>query len=84
MTVTIAIHKNHSNRYTNDGNFSNADHYNDNADNGDCSYLSKDLAKFVEESGDAGVIYFSLGSIGRSSDMPKKYKVMELKLSASS
>ncbi|ROT75893.1 glucosyl/glucuronosyl transferase [Penaeus vannamei] len=33
-----------------------------------------DLAKFVEESGDAGVIYFSLGSIGRSSDMPKKYK----------
>ncbi|XP_069998265.1 UDP-glucosyltransferase 2 isoform X2 [Penaeus vannamei] len=36
--------------------------------------LPEDLAKFVEESGDAGVIYFSLGSIGRSSDMPKKYK----------
>lgn len=40
--------------------------------------LPEDLAKFVDESGDAGVIYFSLGSIGRSSDMPKMYKDMFL------
>ncbi|XP_042856816.1 UDP-glucosyltransferase 2-like [Penaeus japonicus] len=36
--------------------------------------LPEDLAKFIDDSGDAGVIYFSLGSIGQSTDMPREYK----------
>ncbi|XP_068212407.1 UDP-glucosyltransferase 2-like [Palaemon carinicauda] len=40
--------------------------------------LEKDLEEFFEASGDAGVIYFSLGSIVRGKDMPSVYKVMFL------
>ncbi|XP_064097581.1 UDP-glucosyltransferase 2-like [Macrobrachium nipponense] len=40
--------------------------------------LPKDLEEFVESSGDAGVVYFSLGSIVKATDIPAKYKVMFL------
>ncbi|KAF2366602.1 UDP-glucuronosyl/UDP-glucosyltransferase [Trinorchestia longiramus] len=37
--------------------------------------LPKDLEDFMESSGDHGVIYFSLGSIAKSTDIPARAKV---------
>ncbi|KAF2367396.1 UDP-glucuronosyl/UDP-glucosyltransferase [Trinorchestia longiramus] len=36
--------------------------------------LPKDLADWIEGSGDAGTIYFSLGSVVKPKDMPEKYR----------
>ncbi|XP_063602422.1 UDP-glycosyltransferase UGT5-like isoform X1 [Penaeus indicus] len=36
--------------------------------------LPEDLAKWVDESGEAGFIFFSLGSAVKPSDMPEKYR----------